>query len=151
MVQTKALSLTGNSVLDRPELSVSVAVFRDGKVLLAQRMFEPYAGYYSLPGGRVERGETLREAALRELMEEVQIKADIVDFVDHVELCEYDKTGNTLFHAVIAVFLAIWTEGEAQTGAEVSQVLWYDPLLPEAILMTPNLMTVLSKARKMIC
>ena len=133
-------------ILARPELSVSTVVFRDGKVLLAQRMFEPYAGYYSLPGGRVERGETLHEAALRELMEEVQVEAHIIGFVDHVELCERDESGDVLFHAVIAVFLAHWMGGDAQIGAEVSDVLWYDFNSPSDVQMTPNLKNILAKA-----
>ena len=137
-------------ILTRPELSVSCAVFKQGKVLLAQRMFEPYAGYYSLPGGRVERGETLHGAALRELMEEVQVEACIIDFVDHVELYEQDETGIVLFHAVIAVFLARWVGGEAKTGAEVKDVIWYDFSAPQDLRMTPNLKSVLLKASQMM-
>jgi 8-oxo-dGTP diphosphatase len=134
----------------RPELSVSVAVVKDGKVLLAQRVFAPYAGHYSLPGGRVERGETLQEAALRELKEEVQIEAKIIDFVDHVELCERDDTGNVLFHAVIAVFLARWISGEAQTGTEVSDAIWYDPSLKTDFEMTPRLQEIITKTMGMM-
>jgi 8-oxo-dGTP diphosphatase len=134
----------------RPELSVSVAVVKDGKVLLAQRMFAPYAAHYSLPGGRVERGETLHEAALRELKEEVQVEAKIIDFVDHVELCERDDTGNVLFHAVIAVFLARWISGEAQTGTEVSDVIWHDPSLKTDFEMTPRLQEIITKTMGMM-
>lgn len=134
----------------RPELSVSCAVFKNGKVLLAQRMFEPYAGYYSLPGGRVERGETLRDAALRELKEEVQVEAKIIDFVDHVELCERDEAGNVLFHAVIVVFLAKWTDGDPQTGAEVIDVVWHDPHAVFHLKMTPNLQNIIAKATIMM-
>ncbi len=137
-------------ILNRPELSVSCAVFRDGKVLLAQRMFEPYAGYYSLPGGRVESGETLREAALRELKEEVQVEADITDFVDHVEFYERDEAGHVLYHAVICVFLAHWISGEPQTGEEVSDIFWHDPLLKVDFKMTPRLGEIIAKAGEMM-
>ena len=74
----------------RPILAASVAVFRDGRVLIARRARSPLRGLYSLPGGAVEVGETLRQAALRELAEEVGVAADILAFVDHVEPIAFD-------------------------------------------------------------
>ena len=56
-----------------PRLGVSVAVWRDGKVLLVQRGKAPFEGAWSLPGGSVEAGETVAEAGLRELMEDFLI------------------------------------------------------------------------------
>ena len=64
----------------RPILAASVAVFRHGKVLLASRTAPPAQNLFSLPGGLVEVGEGLAEAALRELMEEVGVTARIVGF-----------------------------------------------------------------------
>ena len=52
----------------RPIIAASIAVFRDGKVLLAARKETAANPVYSLPGGLVEIGETLRQAALRELL-----------------------------------------------------------------------------------
>ena len=69
----------------RPILAVSLAVFRDGRVLIARRGRAPLKGLYSLPGGVVEIGETLREAALRELPRKSASSAEIVAFNDHVE------------------------------------------------------------------
>ena len=66
----------------RPILAVSLAVFREGRVLVARRARAPLKGLYSLPGGVVEIGETLHEAALRELDEEVGLEARIVAFSD---------------------------------------------------------------------
>ena len=70
----------------RPFLAASVAVVRDGRVLIAARGQAPMERLYSLPGGLVEPGETLGEAALRELYEEVGVEADLIGFVDHVEV-----------------------------------------------------------------
>ncbi|WP_164159402.1 NUDIX domain-containing protein, partial [Stenotrophomonas maltophilia] len=60
----------------RPILAVSTAVIRGDRILLAQRARPPGRGLYSLPGGLVEIGETLAEAAARELMEEVAVEAE---------------------------------------------------------------------------
>ena len=57
----------------RPIIAASIAVFREGKVLLAARKETAANPIYSLPGGLVETGETLREAALRELREETNV------------------------------------------------------------------------------
>src|SRR5918912_3892776 len=62
----------------RPQLAVSGAIFRDGKVLLVRRARSPGKGFYSLPGGRVEFGESLHAALHREVDEETAIKIDIV-------------------------------------------------------------------------
>ena len=57
----------------RPQLAVSGAIFRDGKVLLVRRARSPGQGFYSLPGGRVEFGESLHAALHREVDEETEI------------------------------------------------------------------------------
>jgi len=110
----------------RPILAASVAVFRDGRVLLARRARAPSVGLYALPGGGVEVGETLRAAALRELKEEVGVDADIVAFVDHAEPIVFDGD-RVRAHYVIAAFVARWRDGEPQTSAECDEVVWIEP------------------------
>src|SRR4051812_19299768 len=65
--------------LSRPQIAVSAAIFRDGKILLVRRARSPAKGFYSLPGGRVEFGETLHTALHREVDEETSLKIEIVD------------------------------------------------------------------------
>ena len=62
-----------------PQLAVSAAIFRDGKILLVRHAKSPARGFYSLPGGRVEFGETLHAALHREVAEETALKVEIVD------------------------------------------------------------------------
>ena len=62
----------------RPQLAVSAAIFRDGKVLLVRRARSPARGFYSLPGGRVEFGESLHTALHREVDEETALRIQIV-------------------------------------------------------------------------
>src|ERR1700679_2803108 len=61
-----------------PQLAVSAAIFRDGKILLVRRAKSPANGFYSLPGGRVEFGESLHTALHREVDEETGLKIEIV-------------------------------------------------------------------------
>ena len=108
----------------RPLLAASLAVVRDGRVLLARRVALPYAGRFTLPGGLVEPGETLEAAALRELHEEVGVEARILGFNAHVEVIERDAAARVLHHFVIASFVGVWIAGEATPGTEAEKVVW---------------------------
>jgi 8-oxo-dGTP diphosphatase len=114
--------------LARPVLAASIAVFRDGKVLLATRTKPPADKLWSLPGGKVEAGETLEEAALRELDEEVGVKARLLGFNRHVEIVGRNEAGLVTHHFVVASFVGLWLSGEAMPGPEAGDVMWADPL-----------------------
>ena len=133
----------------RPILAVSVAVFREGRTLIARRARAPLRGLYSLPGGVVEIGETLHEAALRELAEEVGVKAEIVGFNDHIESILRDDEGARA-HYVIASFVARWIDGEARTSEEADSVMWIDPMALMDLPTTPGLERILARAAKLI-
>jgi len=135
---------------DRPFLAASVAVFRDGKVLLASRTAAPAADLFSLPGGVVEVGEVLAEAALRELFEEVAVEARIIGFVDHSEIVQRDETGRIKRHFIIACFAAEWLTGEGTTSAEAGAILWVDPDQLGGIAVTKGLGPMLKKAKTLV-
>ena len=138
------------SAVSRPVLAASIAVFRAGKVLLIQRARAPAQGLYSLPGGRIEAGETLRDGVLRELQEELALEAELVGFVDHVEHIEADETGGIRAHAVIAAFCGHWRSGEPVPSDEVSDWLWVDPHAPGDLPMTRRLPEILARAAAMV-
>jgi 8-oxo-dGTP diphosphatase len=143
---------TANSRLypTRPLLAVSVACFRDGKVLLATRTRPPALGALSLPGGLVEPGERLVEAALRELQEEVEVEADIIGFNGHAERIERDNDGRVKQHYVIASFVARWMSGEPQAGPEAGEIVWADPLALDGLPLTEGLRALLRRAAAML-
>ena len=109
---------------ERPFLAASVAVLRDGKVLLAARANPPAAHVFSLPGGVVEPGETLAEAALRELREEVGVEAEMLGFIAPVEVIERDEADAVRRHFVVCAHAARWRAGEPTIGAEALELLW---------------------------
>ncbi len=130
----------------RPILAASVAVFREGRVLLAERVHPPAADCFSLPGGLVEVGETLGEAALRELQEETGVVARIVGFNGHVEVIERDADARVERHFVVASFLGTWVSGEGTIGPEARRILWADPFGLEGIALTPGLRMLVEQA-----
>ena len=131
----------------RPILAVSVAVFREGRVLVGRRAREPMIGRFSLPGGVVEVGETLHEAIARELDEEVGVEADIIAFNRHVEpiVREGDRVRA---HFVIASFVARWRRGEARVSEETDAVAWIEPAAAASLPTTPELAEILESASR---
>jgi 8-oxo-dGTP diphosphatase len=79
--------VTGADGPPRPELCVGIVAVRDDALLMVQRGRGPGQGRWSLPGGRVEPGETMAEAVLRELDEEtglVGVCGDLVGWVERI-------------------------------------------------------------------
>ncbi len=132
----------------RPQIAASAAVFRDGKVLIAKRGAPPHL--WSLPGGRVEMGESLEQAALREVMEETGVSAEIAGFAGHSQMFLRDETGTLTHHFIIAAFAARWTSGEATPGPEAAEVAWVEPSSVAQYETTQGLAEIIAKARKLI-
>ena len=133
----------------RPILAASIAVFRNGRVLLARRARPPGAGRFSLPGGLVEVGETLEEAALRELREEVAVEARVLRFNRHVEVIERDADGRVERHFVVASFVGAWLAGEGTPGPEASEVVWASCDEIDRVPTTDHLPKLLEVARRL--
>lgn len=131
----------------RPILAASVAVFRDGRVLLGARRAGPYQDVFSLPGGLVEVGESLEQAALRELKEETGVVAEIVGFNGHVEIIQPDEARKVRRHFVIASFAARWVSGEGEAGEELGPLIWVEQAQIATLKTTPGLTSILERAR----
>ena len=110
-----------------PRLAVGAAIWRDGRVLLARRGHQPNLGLWSLPGGLVELGETLREAIVREIQEECHIEIQPLDVVEVVDLIRRDEAGRVRTHYVVVDFCAVHRSGEPRAASDVSEVRWVEP------------------------
>lgn len=104
---------------DLPRISVGLVVWRADEVLLIRRANPPYQGCWSIPGGKVEFGETLHEAALRELKEETGIHAEIEGLIDVFE--SITDHG----HYVMADYSARWRSGEPQAGDDALEAAFF--------------------------
>jgi 8-oxo-dGTP diphosphatase len=129
----------------RPILAASIALVRDGRTLVARRARAPLAGVYSFPGGGVELGETVREAALRELREETGLEADIVGFLDHVESIVREGERVRAHYAIVA-FVARWRGGEPQPGPELDSFAWVNAAEVVHYRTTPELPRLIERA-----
>ena len=106
--------------LSRPQIAVSAAIFRDGKILLVRRARSPAKGFYSLPGGRVEFGESLHTALHREV-DETALKIEIVGLAGWREVLPSTSGGG---HYLIMSFAARWMAKEPVLNDELDDFRW---------------------------
>ena len=112
---------------DSPEIAVGAVVIRDEKVLLVKRRKPPGKGLWSIPGGRVELGETLKEAAEREVKEEAGVIIRAKDPVYTFDLIDRDKQGYIRFHYVIVDLLADYVSGKVNPSSDACEARWVTP------------------------
>jgi 8-oxo-dGTP diphosphatase len=133
-----------------PRPGVSAVVFRDGKVLLGQRGKVPLRGVWSLPGGRVEPGETVLQAACRELAEETGIEADLRGILDVADVILRNEDGTLRAQYVLTVFYGTWRRGKAVPGGDCAAVQWADPDALEGFPLTKGAAKIIARARDLM-
>jgi ADP-ribose pyrophosphatase YjhB (NUDIX family) len=131
-----------------PQLAVSAAIFRDGKILLVRRARSPAKGFYSLPGGRVEFGETLHAALHREVDEETALKIEITGLAGWREVVP--GTGGGGGHYLIMSFAARWIAGEPVLNDELDDFRWLAPDGLSDLKVTAGLQEVIQSARALL-
>ena len=130
----------------RPYLAVSAAIVRDGKVLLVRRARNPALGIYTLPGGGVETGETLAQAAAREVREETALEIDVIGLAGHREVIVRDKEGRIERHFVIMCYAARWRSGEIVLNEELDDARWLVPAELAGLRTTDGLAEIVAAA-----
>jgi 8-oxo-dGTP diphosphatase len=132
----------------RPQLAVSAVIFRGGKLLLLKRAKSPGHGFWSLPGGRVEFGESLHIALAREVDEEAGLKIDIVALAGWREVLP--AAGGSGGHYLIMSFAARWAAGEVRLNEEHNDFQWIEPGRFGDLKLTGGLGEVVEAARRLI-
>jgi 8-oxo-dGTP diphosphatase len=96
------------------------------EVLLVRRKSEPMAGGWSLPGGAIELGETIREACVRETLEETGLTVEALAEVETVDIIQRDEMGRVQYHYVVVDILCRVLGGQLLSGTDASEVAWAD-------------------------
>ena len=111
---------------DRPIVGVGAVIVRDGRAVIVQRATEPLRGQWSIPGGAVELGETVRQAAAREAGEETGLEVEVGEVLEVFDSIYPDPDGRTRYHYVLIDFLCRPVRGELKAGADAAQARWVE-------------------------
>jgi ADP-ribose pyrophosphatase YjhB (NUDIX family) len=111
---------------ETPLIGVGAIIIEDGRVLLVKRGHPPLAGEWSIPGGVLEVGELLREAAIREAKEETGLSVEPGEILGVFD--RLIRTGDRVqYHYVLIDFLCKRLEGELKPGSDADEVRWFVP------------------------
>lgn len=109
-----------------PLVGVGVVVLNDAReILLVQRGHEPGEGLWSLPGGMVQLGERVRDAAVREVYEECNLNVEPEDVMSVVDLILKDPDGKVKYHYVLIDYFARYIGGDLTPQSDVSDANWF--------------------------
>lgn len=118
--------MTAPLPVQRPVPTVGVVCLKGDQVLLIKRGTPPRLGQWSLPGGRIEWGEAVDAAALRELKEETGVEAELTGLLDVVDgVFTSRETGETTRHYVMIDYAARWTGGEPKAGDDAADARFF--------------------------
>ncbi len=107
-----------------PVVGVGAVVVRDGRALIVRRAHEPRKGEWSLPGGLLDLGESLVDAARREIKEETGLDVDVGPIIETFDRVHRDAEGRIRYHFVIVDFVCWSDRGEAVAGSDAADVAW---------------------------
>ena len=107
-----------------PIVGVGAIIIQNGKILIVRRGSEPGKGKWSVPGGLVELGETVKQTVVREVKEECGLDAEVDKLIDVVDSMTFDENGKLKYHFVILDFFVKLKGGELKPGDDAKEALW---------------------------
>lgn len=138
---------SGRAYRELPRVGVGAVVIHEGRILLVKRASPPGKGFWAIPGGLVELGETVREAAERELLEETGISVRARDAFYLFDFIDRDADGTIRYHYVIVDFLADYLGGEPRAADDVSDARWLSPAEAAALNLSPTTRKLLKQMK----
>lgn len=121
-------------------------LLRGDEILLVERAKEPLLGYWSLPGGIVETGETLETAVRREVLEETGLVIEPREVVEVFERIMPDAAGRVEYHYVLLDYLCDAVGGTLSPADDVSQARWFPKQALDGLRLTQGTLPVIEKA-----
>ncbi len=134
-----------------PVAAALAVVVRGDAVVLVRRANPPDAGLWGFPGGKVELGETVGQAAVRELREETGVVARALRPFAAVDALERADRGKVVSHFVLVAVLCAWVSGEPVAGDDALEARWFvfDELLAAGTPKSLDVDAVARRAREM--
>jgi len=126
-------------------VGVGAVIIDDGRALVVRRATEPLKGQWSIPGGVLELGETMRSGAAREALEETGLTVEAGEVLDVFDRILPDAAGKTQYHYVLVDFLCRKISGKARAGSDVSEVRWISRRELESFEIADSAAAVLRK------
>jgi ADP-ribose pyrophosphatase len=127
--RTSGLIISGQNndmAAAKPVVGVGAVVIHQNRVLLVKRKHEPAKDFWAIPGGKVKFGETLQQAAEREILEETGVRIKAGKAVYAFDLIDEDKQSGCPFHYVIIDLESCYLGGEVKAGDDAGEAGWFD-------------------------
>ena len=134
------------SFADRPVVGVGAVVLNGDRVLLVKRGHEPLKGEWSLPGGKVELGETLEAAVAREVLEETGLDVEVGPVIEVFDRIFHATDGRVEYHYVLVDYLCRALDDRILSGSDAEEVRWVTPEDLEAYRLTEKATSVINQA-----
>jgi len=112
---------------ETPLVGVGAIIIEDSRVLLVKRAHPPLQAQWSIPGGVLEVGELVREAAIREAREETGLIVEPADLLGVYDRVLRHADGRVQYHYVLVDFLCRRTGGELRAASDAAEVRWFAP------------------------
>lgn len=146
--------MTAREYPERPIVAVGAVITRDGHVVLVRRGKAPLEGEWSLPGGMVELGETLRQAAEREAKEETGLEVEALEMLEVFDSItpepqnanQHSTAAKIRYHYVLVDFLCRVKSGDLRAGADALDARWVARTELSQFKITPLAERIIGKA-----
>lgn len=109
---------------DQPVVGIGAVIVENGSILLEKRKNDPGRGKWSIPGGKVELGESLEQTVIREVQEETGLVVDEPELIDVVSQVTLDESGKVKYHYVIVDYLVKVKGGTARAASDAAKLEW---------------------------
>jgi len=128
-----------------PLVGVGSVIIQDGRVLLVKRAHPPIQGQWSIPGGVLEVGEMVRDAAIREAREETGLAVEPGELLGVYDRILRDPDHRVQYHYVLIDFLCRHVAGELRAASDASEVRWFTPEELPPLNLAPDTQDVIQK------